>query len=136
MALSDSTLLGLSMIGGSFALAEFSARGVNMTMAPIDASGQVERDVNGNLVDLMEGFDQFKKYKFTISCDDMDSPGFAAGVSISDQVWIGTKFTLTCLPGLGASDAITFTTMVVSPWQIACDEWGAATSWSLDLEQV
>jgi hypothetical protein len=136
MALSDSTLLGLAMIGGSFELAEFAARGVSMTMAPIDASGQVERDVNGNLVDLMEGFDQFKKYKFTISCDDMESPGFAAGLTVSDQVWIGTKFTLTCLPGLGATDPLTFTTMVTAPWQVTTDEWGAAVSWSLDLEQV
>lgn len=135
MALSDSTLLGLALIGGSFELAEFSARGVSMTLAPIDAAAQIERDVNGNLVDLMEGFDQFRKYKSTISCDDMDSPAFAAGSSAGDSVWPGDKFTVTCLPHLGDADAVTLI-MMVRNWQITRDEWGAATSWSLELEQV
>lgn len=136
MALSDATLLVLDKVGGGFTLAEFSARGISMTLSPIDESAQIEYDVNGNLVDLMEGFDQFKKYKSTISCDDMESPGFAAGATVADRIWPGTKFNVTCLPSLGATDPITMVMMVVSPWQVTTDEWGAAVSWSLDLKQV
>lgn len=135
MALSDSTLLGLERIGGGFALPEFAARGVTMTKQPIDAAAQIERDVNGNLVDLMEGFEQFRKYKGTISCDDMDSPAFALATTAADAVWPGDKFTLTCLPHLGAEDQIVLTVMCRS-WQISRDEWGAATSWSFEWEEI
>jgi hypothetical protein len=135
MALSDSTLLGLDLIGGGFALPEFAARGVTMTLAPIDSAAQIERDVNGNLFNAMDGFDQFRKYKSTISCDDMDSPAFAAGSSAGDEIWPGVKFNVTCLPALGDEEAITLVMMCLS-WQISRDEWGAATSWTMDLEQV
>ena len=136
MALSDATLLVLDKVGGGFTLEEFSARGISMTLSPIDESAQIEYDVNANLVDLMEGFDQFKKYQSTISCTDMESPGFAAGVAVADRIWLGTKFNVTCLPSLGAVDPITLVMMVIKPWQVTTDEWGAAVSWSLDLKQV
>lgn len=135
MSLSDSTVLGLERIGGGFALTEFAARGIGMTMQPLETAAQIARDVNGNLVNLMDGFDQFKKYKGTISCDDMDSPGFADATTAADGVWQGDKFTLTCLPHLGSEEAITMTVMCMN-WNVARDEWGAATSWSFEWEQV
>jgi hypothetical protein len=137
MSLSDATLLGLELVAGGFTLSEFSARGISMTMAPIDSSAQILRDVNGNLVNLTEGMSQFQKYKFGMSCSDMESPGFAEVSSARDAIWPGAKFYLTCLPSLGAEEAITVTAMVMTPgWQVTRDEWGAVTSWSMDLEQV
>jgi hypothetical protein len=135
MALSDSTLLGLERVGGGFALPEFAARGLTMTMRPIETSSQIERDVNGNLVDLMDGFEQFRKYKGTITCDDTDSPAFALVTTDDDAVWRGNTFMLTCIPHLGSEDAIVLTVMCMD-WNITRDEWNAATAWSFDWEQV
>lgn len=137
MALIDSTLLGLSRIGGGFELSEYAARGITMTMQPADGASDIRKDVNGNLVNLKDGLTEFRKYKFTIACDDMDSPGFSAESTGSDAVWPGDKMTLQCLPHLGAEEQQTYTVMVMQPgWQVTRDEWGAATSWSLELEQV
>lgn len=136
MALIDSTLLGLSKVGGGFELPEYAARGITMTMSPVGGA-DIRRDVNGNLVDLLEGITAFRKYRFTLSCDDMDSPGFAAESSGSEALWPGDKVTLACLPHLGSEEQQTFTAMVMQPgWEVTRDEWGAATSWSLELEQV
>jgi len=135
--MSDATLLGLALVDGGFALPDDAARGISMTMAPIDAWGQIVRDVNGNLVDLMEGMSQFRKFKFNISCSDMASPGFAEVSSAREAIGPGSKFNLTCLPELGAAEAQTFVAMVMPQgWQVTTDEYGAVVGWSLDLEQV
>jgi hypothetical protein len=135
VALSDSTLLGLEKIGGGFSLPEYAARGITMTMQPISEAAQLVRDVNGNMIDAMDGFEQFRKYECEISCDDMDSPAFAADSTADDPVWPGDKFTVTCLPHLGAEEPIVLTMMCMT-WNVSRDEWGAATSWSMKLAQV
>lgn len=128
MSTSDATLLGLSRTG--FELPEFAARGIQMTMAPIEAAAVIERDVNGNLINLSDGISAFQKYKFTLSCTDQESPDFAG-------IWPGDTFTLTCLPDLGSAAAASFTVMLMPPgWQVSRDEWEAVTGWSMELEQV
>lgn len=135
MALSDSTLLGLTRTGGGFSLSEFAARGISMQMSEIDQAADIVRDVNFNLVNLSEGVTASQKYKFTVSCEDMASPGFAAHGSGQTAFRKGDKATLICIPELGATEQQTFTVMNMG-WQITTDEWGAVVSWSLDLEEV
>jgi hypothetical protein len=85
----------------------------------------------------MEGMTQFQKYKYNLTCSDNDSLGFAEVSSARDGIWPGARFTLTCLPGLGAEEAMTFQVMLLSPgWQETRDELEAITGWSLDFEQV
>lgn len=128
-----STLLGLELVGGDFELSEYAARGLSMTLAPIDAAAHLERDINGNMVDLSA--DQFKKYKASISCSDQESPGFAEMSSLADEIWPGSIFTVTCIPQLGKAAAMTLT-MMVTVWEVSRDEYGAVTEWSLQMEEV
>jgi hypothetical protein len=135
MALSDLTLLGLTRTGGGFTLGEFSAGGISMQMAPIDAAADMVRDVNGNMINLKAGLTAFRKYKFTLSCEDVESPGFSMVSGGRTALWSGDEVTLITIPELGATEQQTFTAMVMG-WSVTSDEWGAVTSWSLDLEQV
>ena len=137
MALIDSTLLELDKVGGGFELNEFAARGIQMSMSPIEGVADIRRDVNGNLVNIKAGNHALRKYRFTLSCDDMESPGFAAESTGAESLWPGDEVTLICVEELGASEQQVYTAMVMQPgWQVSRDEWGAATSWSLELEQV
>lgn len=135
MALSDLTLLGLTRTGGGFALGEFSAGGISMQMGPIQGAADMRRDVNGNLINIKDGNTAWRKYKFTISCEDMESPGFAMVSGGRTALWPGDEVTLITIPELGATEQQTFTAMVIG-WSVTRDEWNAITSWSLDLEQV
>ena len=129
--MTTTTVLGLSRAG--FSLSDYAARGLSMTLEPIDSAKSLRRDINGNLIDLSEP--QMRKYKAHISCTDQESPGFAEMTSAADPIWPGDEFTVTCLPQLGAAEAITLT-MLVTAWQINRDEYNADTGWTLDLEEA
>jgi hypothetical protein len=135
MALSDSTLLGLTRTGGGFELAEFSATGISMQMSEIDEAADIRRDVNFNAVNLLAGVSAAQKYKFSLSCSDMDSPGFAAHGTGRTAFRKGDKGTLIAIPRLGATEQQTFTVMNMG-WTVTRDEWEAITSWQLDLEEA
>lgn len=135
MALSDSTLLGLTRTGGGFELGEFAARGISMQMSPIDGAAELVRDVNGNMINLKAGLTSFRKYKFTLSCEDMEAPGFSMASGGHTALWPGDEVTLITIPELGATEQQTFTCLVIG-WNTTTDEWGAVVSWSLDLEQA
>jgi hypothetical protein len=124
----------LSLSGPGFDLPEFSLWGLTVTLSPIEGSSQLERDINGNLVDLSSP--QHRKYRVTISCTDNESPGFAAISSEADGIWPGMAVTVTLPPQLGSSDAITLDCLVSKPWSESFDELAAENSWTLELEQV
>ncbi len=126
------SLLGLT--GPGFDLSKFALRGVTADLQPIDQSAQIERDVNGNVMDLSAP--EFRKYALTIACSDQESPGFAAVSSESDGIWPGTLVTVTLPPQLGSVGPLEFDMMVVKPWRESRDEYGALTAWQLDLEEV
>lgn len=139
------TLLVLSGMG----IAPYSARGVKQTLAPISASASTKRTINGALVNL--GQAQFQKYESKISCDDMNSPA-------ADGIFPGAVLVVDCVvelarltgetpqrPVVEGSErvvgAYTFyrprlTMMLTEPIEIEEDEWGAATSWSMSLQEV
>jgi hypothetical protein len=138
------TLLLLSGIG----IPAWSARGLTQTLQPIEAAGSQRRTVNGTLVDL--SLSQFRKYRSTIRCSDMEAPAL-------DGIWPGHVVTVDCVTELScpsvASPAKTvvpgsqrlqggFTfyrprlVMQVIGLSIEKNEWGAVTGWTLELEEV
>ncbi len=124
----------LSLTGPGFDLSKWALRGVTADLQPIDQSSQIERDVNGNAMDLSAP--EFRKYALTISCADQESPGFAAVSSEADGIWPGTLVTVGLPPQLGSVGPLEFDMMVTKPWRESRDEYGALTSWQIDLEEV
>jgi hypothetical protein len=126
----------------------YSARGLSQSLEPIGASQQMRRTINGNLLDVSGS--QFRKYKSTITCADMRVPAL-------DGIWPGQTLTVDCVAELcyltGGSPGRTvvpgssyiegnFTfyrprlDMRVVSFNPIHDEYGAVTSWTLDLEEI
>ena len=140
-----SDVLTLSGIGA----APYSARGASQTLEPIGSSQQLRRTINGELIDISRA--EFRKYRSTISCVDQQPPAI-------DGVWPGRVLTVGCISELsyltaGGAPArplvsgssrtegdYTFyrpsLTMRVVAFSQDTDEYGAAVSWSLQLEEV
>ena len=138
------TLLLLSGIG----IPAWSARGLTQTLQPIEAAGSQRRTVNGTLVDL--SLSQFRKYRSTIRCSDMEAPAL-------DGIWPGHVVTVDCVVELSCSSPATPSKIIVPGSQrlegdftfyrprlvmqvighsIEKNEWGAVTGWTLELEEV
>lgn len=127
----------------------YSARGLSQTLEPIAAAGVLRRTVNGTLVNLSDAV--LRKYRSTITCDDMDVPALGG-------VWPGQQVTVGCVAELayptsggsaerpvvaGSSRTegdFTFyrpqLTMLIRGHTVNVDEYGAAVGWSLELEEV
>jgi hypothetical protein len=138
------SLLVLSGIG----VPPYSARGLTQTLQPIEAAGSQRRTVNGTLVDLSQA--QFRKYRSTIRCGDHEAPAL-------DGIWPGQVVTVNCVAELCCPSVDTPAKSVVSGSQrtegsfifyrpqlvmqvvgftMEKDEYGAATSWTLELEEI
>ena len=140
-----SDVLTLSGIG----VPPYSARGASQTLEPIQASQQLRRTINGELIDISRA--EFRKYRSTISCVDQQPPAV-------DGVWPGQVLTVGCISELsyrtaggaparpvvaGSSrtegDYTSYRpslTMRVVSFSQDTDEYGAEVSWSLQLEEV
>lgn len=130
-------------------VAPYSARGLRQTLTPLDQASQNKRTINGNLKDL--SFDGFHKYKSSISGADQEPPAV-------DGIWPGLQVTVNCIYELSyltsggspnrtvvsgssrVSGAFTLyrPQLVMRIMNFTCDrdEYGAAVSWSMDLEEV
>jgi hypothetical protein len=140
------TLLVITGLG----IPPFSAVGVTQVLAPIAASANMRRTVNGALINLSPG--QFDKYRSTISCSWMNSPA-------CDGVFPGMTVTVDCVSELayltagGAPQrpAVEDSPRTVGPWtfyrprlemmltspiEVTTDEWGGVVGWSMELEEV
>lgn len=110
-------------------LGNYSARGLTLQITPRD-TGPLTMDVNGMLHNLT--IEQFRKYTFTISCQDTTAPDFT-------DVWKGDEVGITIIPNAGlpagADGERQFDCLLLS-WQTSTDEWGATTGWSITLLQV
>jgi|ERR1700687_511856 len=130
-------------------LSPYSARGLTQTFEPIPASIHLERDVNGNLVDL--SIPAMRKYKSKVTCTDVNAPSFGG-------VWPGLVVTVDCVfelsyptttpslkdrtdvPGSSRVDGDhTFyrprLTMVVVNFNDSDEEYAENNGWELDLEE-
>lgn len=80
----------LSMI--ELGIAPYALRGISQTLEPIDAAGDFRRTASGTLIHISAP--QFQKYRTTIRCSDLSSPGL-------DNVWQGMRVTMHCAAELG-----------------------------------
>lgn len=141
----DTTLLVITGMD----IAPFSARGLTQTLQHIDAAAFSRRTINGNLHDLSAA--QFRKFKSTINCNDQQAPAL-------NGIWPGQQLTVDCVaelsyltgsgsparpvvPGSSRTDGeFTFyrprLIMRVTGFTTSKDEYGAVTSWSMDLEEI
>ncbi|MEK9752504.1 MAG: hypothetical protein VW338_04735 [Rhodospirillaceae bacterium] len=140
------TLLVLSGMG----VPDWSARGLEQTLAPIAASVSMRRRVSdGALIDLSASY--LRKYGSTIICRDLRSPAlegiFPGAVVTVDCVAELAYETMTGSPArpvVAGSERVEggFTfyrpqlIMRVAGWRLTVDEWGARVGWELDLEEV
>jgi len=139
------TLLAITGLG----LAPYAVRGARQTLEPIEQSKQIKRTINGTAHD--QSLPQFRKYRSTISCTDINAPAF-------DGKWPGASLVVDCIPELSYLTAggspgrsvvagssrvdgdYTFyrpqLTMKLTSWDIQYDEWGHETGWTMDLEET
>jgi hypothetical protein len=142
------TLLTISLPSG---VPLYSARGLTMTLKVIDAATQLERTVNGELLDLAE--EQFRLYAAEITCADQEAPAI-------DGVWPGMTVVIHCpfelayvtsggsptrpvVSGSSRNTADGFTyyrpvmTFKVRTVEYSSfDEWKHEYQWKLSLEEV
>jgi hypothetical protein len=119
------TLLAIDAIDFS----DYAIRGITMTLTPIDQAANVARDCRGDLADI--SLAQFRQHKITISCTDHEAPGLTG-------IWPGQDITITCIPGLGASNSIGDVLTIlakVTAWNTSREEWAAEIAWQLEAEQ-
>jgi hypothetical protein len=125
----------------------YSARGLRQTLEPIARSSALERTVNGELIDMAPP--QMRKFKSTITCSDQQAPAF-------NGVWPGDLITVDTVVDLGyltaqsvpahlvagsfVDGAYTFYRLRLScrvaAWSADRDEFGAVSSWKLDVEEI
>lgn len=138
------TFLNLSANG----VALYSARGLEQTLEPIDGAAVTRRTVNGTLVDL--SVDKFRKYKSTISCEDVEAPAL-------DGIMPGQLITVDCVaeltyPTAGEPTRTVITgserevgaytvyrprlDMMVTALNQSINEYERKVSWELELEEV
>lgn len=143
--MANETLLVLSGEG----MPPYAVRGIKQSFEPIDAALKPRRTVNMVLVNTAPV--GARKYKTTISCSDMQSPAFDA-VHPGDQLTVDFVAEQSFKTAVGAPNrpvvpgslrvegAYSFYRMrllmmvIVKP--IDTDEYGAAVSWSLELEEI
>ena len=131
----------------------YSARGLKQTLTPIQAAGaNIQRDINGTLVDIDTGNTSFQKYASHIECGDSDTRSSLA----FDAIWPGQLVTVDCVaelitmgtpartfvPGSEWTDTSGFVHyrprlhMMVMNFSSQESEWEATVAWSLDLEEI
>jgi hypothetical protein len=129
----SATLLQIDEIDFS----DYAVRELTMTLAPIVTGNELLRNVDGGLMDWSST--QFRKYASTISCADLDPPAFM-------DIWVGKVVHVRCVNGLIApsggtadlmsTDGTLSLIMMVSGWKSSRDDWGATTTWELDLQEI
>ena len=122
-----------------------SARGLTESIEPIAEAVSLRRTVNGKLINVAAP--AYRKYRATITCGDFNAPAL-------DGVFPGAVVTVDCVsefstegsperPVVAGSErtagGVTYyrpqLTMLVSNYSTQTDEYGAAVSWTLELEE-
>jgi hypothetical protein len=110
---------------------QYAVRGITMTLEPIGQAAALARDCRGALADI--SLAQFRQHKVSITCTDHEAPELTG-------VWPGKDVTITCIPGLGVSNAVPPADVLtilakVTKWNTSRNEWAAEVSWTLEAEQ-
>lgn len=146
------TVFDLIVSGSAPGVNPYSARGLKGTLAPIDAAQGIDklrRTVNGALVSIAAP--QMRKYRLEVQGDDQAPAAL-------DGLWVGMQATVDChvelafltaggtaeRPAVAGSERFEgdYTyyrpqfLMLIVELQTGSDEWAAAVSWSMALEEV
>src|ERR1035437_3577424 len=141
------TLLTISSFGNML----YQARGLTQTLSVIGAATQLERTINGNLIDLSVA--QFRKYASKItSPSDTNAPpldGIFPGMEVTVQCAISLAYVTglsgaphrTVVSGSAYTDgAYSFyhpeLVMRVRTVETTFEEWKNIVGWALELEEV
>lgn len=141
------TLLTISSFGNML----FQARGLTQTLEPIAGASQLERTINGKLLDISAH--QFRKYQSKITVPSEVYPTPVDGIFPGQQVTVDCAISLayiTSLPGFPKRPAVSGSSwaengytfyrpsliMLIKQVSTQFDEWKNAVSWSIDLEEV
>ncbi len=126
----------------------YSARGLKQTLSLIDAAKQLRTTINGVLDDVSRS--QFRKWRSTITCRDIEAPAFD-GLTIGKLVQVSCVAELVYLTSGSPSRAVvtdssrtvgSFTVyrplldMRVTGFSLDQDEYGREVGWTLDLEEL
>jgi hypothetical protein len=133
-------------------VAPYSARALKGTLTPIDAAkgnDKLRRTVNGTLIDISAP--QMRKYSLEINGSDQAPPALD-GLWVGMQVLVNSHVEIAYLTAGGSAgrspvpgsvrveDNFTYYcpqfTMRIVDLQIERDEWAAAVTWSLSLEEI
>jgi len=144
---SSDTLLSITGMGNF----HFQARGLTQTLEVIQAASQLQRDVNGNLIDMSAP--QFRKYQTTIEIsNEVNAPpidGFFPGMEVTVDCVCSLSYVTgttgspnrTVVSGSDWTEGVyTFyrpqLTMLVKSISESFDEWGNKVGWTIALEEV
>jgi hypothetical protein len=130
----------------------YSARGLRGTLTPIDAAkgnDKLRRTVNGTLIDISVA--QMRKYQLEVNGTDQAPPALD-GLWVGMSVLVNSHVEIAYLTAGGSAgrppvpgsvrieDAFTYYcpqfNMRIVDLQIERDEWAAAVTWSLSLEEI
>ena len=140
------TLLVISSMGNF----QYQARGLIQTLGLIPQATDLERSVNGKLINM--GYPVFRKYMSKITCTDLDAPPL-------DGIWPGMLVTVHCAASLSYANGnpgspgrpevsgssyvqggFTFyrpvLEMLVKTFSENWEEWKGDMGWALELEEV
>lgn len=141
------TLLVISSFGNLL----YQARGLTQTLSVIGAATQLERTINGTLIDLSAA--QFRKYASKIDVpSEVNAPpldGIFPGMEVTVQCVVSLSYVTGRAgspnrPGVSGSmwseGAYTFyrpeLTMLIRTVETHFDEWKNVVGWTLELEEV
>ena len=140
------TLLVISGMG-SF---QYQARGLTQTLQLIPQATDLERSINGKLIDVSNPV--FRKYMSRITCTDVDAPPL-------DGLWPGMQVTVQCAvtlcyangnPGSPGRPEVSGSSyvqgdftfyrpvleMLVKTFTENFEEWKGDVAWVLELEEI
>lgn len=127
----------------------YAVRGLDVALEPI-ATAVPARTINGGLINLTPP--EFRKFRLTLGCEDVDPPAFAGlwpgeVVSVIPPEEVG-YLTATGSPPPGRSIVssresgdhtfvlLDLLMMVMGPWQQVRNEAAGKTRWQIVLEEV
>lgn len=140
------TLLTISALGNMV----FQARGLSQTLEVISGASQLERTINGTLIDISAP--QFRKYQSKITVPTEIYPTPIDGIFPGREVTVDCAISLAYITGSlgfpkrtvvsGSSwqeNGYTFyrpqLTMLIKQVETHFDEWKNVVGWSIDLEE-
>jgi hypothetical protein len=147
--MSEHPLTTLQLIGAG--VPPYSARDVQQTIEPIDQGMRYRRTLNGKFVPVSA--DGFRRYRTTLSCEDMDAPALGdifAGIAV--EMWCVHELAIEgdvgsaglerpAVPGsIRVENGFTFYKPIlhvyITGWNYQTNEREQVVGWSMSAEEI